>query len=428
MGLVRGGGDGRRNRFRWHRSGSGAELARASGTEWSTFRGPGGRGVAASGQLPLTWSATENVVWKRELPGAGASSPVVFADHIYLTAYTGYLVPGDEEGSPEKLLRHLICLDRKTGTPVWTVDVPARLPEEERIRDHGFAANTPAADALGVVCFFGKSGVMAFDHSGKRIWEANVGDRTHGWGTAASPLFHKDLVIVNASVESESMVALDRKTGKERWRAPGIKEAWNTPVIATAAKGRAELVVAIQGKILAFDPAAGDSLWTCHSDITWYMVPGIVAHEGIVYSLGGRSGIAGLAVRTEGAGCHEVAPAVDEQERLERHVTGVQGWAPVLDARQPGDRLLRESGDGRNRVRGTDQPGGQIYASALLAGIASTTRTGRGERTSSRRSPSSNCWRRTNWGTGSQFNASMGVDGDRLLIRSDKFLYAVGGR
>ncbi len=73
---------------------------RASGTEWSTFRGPGGRGVAASDRLPLTWSATDNIQWKRELPGAGASSPVVFADHIYLTAYTGYLVPGDEEGSP----------------------------------------------------------------------------------------------------------------------------------------------------------------------------------------------------------------------------------------------------------------------------------------------------------------------------------------
>jgi hypothetical protein len=385
--------------------------------------------VAASGQLPLTWSATENVVWKRELPGAGASSPVVYGDHIYLTAYTGYLVPGESDGSPEKLLRHLICLNRKTGTPVWTKDVPARLPEEERIRDHGFAANTPAADADGVVWFFGKSGVVAFDHAGKRVWEANVGDRTHGWGTAASPVFHKDLVIVNASVESESLVALDRKTGKERWRAPGIKEAWNTPVIATGAEGRAELVVAIQGKILAFDPAAGDSLWTCHSDITWYMVPGIVAHEGVVYSLGGRSGIAGLAVRTGGSG------DVTKSHRLWTSKKGSNVTSSVYKGGHLywmhdnlGIAYCAKAETGEIVYEQRINRAGQIYASALLSGdrVYYTNREGRTYVVAAK--PEFELLATNDLGDRSQFNASMGVDGDRLLIRSDKFLYAVGER
>ena len=49
--------------------------------------------------------------------------------------------------------------------------------------------------------------------------------------SATSPVLYKDLVIVNASVESGNLVALDRKTGKEVWKVKGIRESWNTPII-----------------------------------------------------------------------------------------------------------------------------------------------------------------------------------------------------
>jgi hypothetical protein len=56
--------------------------------------------------------------------------------------------------------------------------VPAELPEQERIREnHGYASSTPVADGERVYAFFGKSGVFAFDHSGKQLWKANVGDK-----------------------------------------------------------------------------------------------------------------------------------------------------------------------------------------------------------------------------------------------------------
>lgn len=109
-------------------------------------------------------------------------------------------------------------------------------------------------------------------------------------------------MFINASVESESLVALDKHTGEEKWRASEIKEAWNTPALVTATSGRLELIIATQGSIMAFDADSGTSLWTCQTDIGWYMVPSLVSHAGIVYCLGGRSGTAALAVRAGGSG------------------------------------------------------------------------------------------------------------------------------
>ena len=125
-------------------------------------------------------------------------------------------MPDAAEGKPEDLKRHLLAMRLSDDKILWDQAVAAKLPEEPRIRDHGFAASTAAADAERVYVFFGKSGVLAFDHDGKQLWHADVGSKTHGWGSAASPVLYKDLVFINASVESESLVALDRKTCEEK--------------------------------------------------------------------------------------------------------------------------------------------------------------------------------------------------------------------
>ena len=85
--------------------------------------------------------------------------------------------------------------------------------------------------------FFGKTGALAFDLDGKQLWQTGVGTGSgpHGWGTASSPILYKNLVIVTASAESESLVALNKETGKEVWRrktpvspAPGARlSSWN---------------------------------------------------------------------------------------------------------------------------------------------------------------------------------------------------------
>lgn len=396
---------------------------------WSSFRGPSGMGISESKGLPLKWSLTENIAWKAELPGPGASSPIVFGDRIYITAYSGFFVPG-QEGKKEDLTRHLLALKRTDGSLIWEQKVKAKLPEEDRIRDHGFAASTAAADAAGVIVFFGKTGVIAFNHEGNEVWRRDVGDKTNGWGSSASPVIHNDLVYINASVESGSLFALDRKTGEVKWQRKGINEAWNTPVLVKAANGRLELVLAIQGKILSFNPETGEPLWDCATEITWYMVPSIVAGDGIVLSLGGRSGKAGLAVRAGGSG------DVTDTHRLWTSTKGCNVPSPVyLDKHlywmhQDLGTAYCANAETGEIVYEKRLARGQVYSSALLADgkIYYLTRDGKTyvvpakpEFEELAMNDLSDRNDRNNL-----FNGSPAVDGTRLLIRNDKFLYCIG--
>src|SRR5262245_33929499 len=87
----------------------------ATAADWPRFRGPDGSGISPEKGLPLTWGAKDNVAWKADLPGPGASSPVFVGDRIFITCWSGYAVPGKPGGAESDLRRHLVCLDRKTG-------------------------------------------------------------------------------------------------------------------------------------------------------------------------------------------------------------------------------------------------------------------------------------------------------------------------
>ncbi|MCZ7636340.1 MAG: PQQ-binding-like beta-propeller repeat protein [Verrucomicrobia bacterium] len=112
--------------------------------DWSQFRGPGSLGYRPAAQPPLRWNDTTNVRWKTVLPGPGASSPITWGSHIFLTCYTGYGGSPSASGSLENLQRHLLCLDAADGRVLWNKAVPAEMPEQDRIReDHGYASSTP---------------------------------------------------------------------------------------------------------------------------------------------------------------------------------------------------------------------------------------------------------------------------------------------
>lgn len=402
-------------------------VAAANPTDWSQFRGPGGLGVSSDKGLPITWSETENVAWKIELPGAGTSSPILVGNRIFLTCYSGFGIPNESGGSIDDLKRHVVCLNRADGKTLWTRDVKSVLPEQERIReDHGYASNTPVADAERLFVFFGKSGVLAFDHSGKQLWQADVGSKLNGWGSAASLVLSGDLVIVNASIESESLVALNKKTGKEVWRAEGIKESWNTPLLVSLPAGKTELVVAIFGKILGFDPATGEQLWSCATDIGWYMVPSLVAENGVVYCIGGRSGGA-LAVKLGGRG------DVTNSHRIWTGRKGSNVSSPIFHQGHlywMNDNLgIAYCADGKTgeiiyeeRVTGA----GQTYASPVLADgkIYQVSRNGRAFVLAAK--PSFELLATNTLGDRrSIFNTPPVVSGSRIYLRSNQFLYCL---
>jgi outer membrane protein assembly factor BamB len=352
---------------------------------------------------------------------------VFIGDRIYLTYYSGYNVPGKPRGEQKDLRRHLLALDRKTGKTIWDTPTEAKLPEQERIRDeHGYASSTPAVDADRIYCFYGKSGAFAFDHTGKQVWQADVGNGLNGWGSAASPVPHGDLVFINASVESQTLYALDRKTGKEKWKATGIKESWNTPIVAKNKDGKDELIVAIQGKVLAFDPATGAALWNCDTDIGWYMVPSIVANDGIVYVLGGRSGTAGLAVRMGGSG------NVTKTHRLWTSKKGSNVTSPVYHAGHlywmndsSGTAFCAKADTGEVVYEERVPRAGQIYAAALLADgrMHYVARDGRTFVIAAR--PQYELLATNDLSDRSLFHAAPVAADGRLFIRSDKFLYCL---
>jgi outer membrane protein assembly factor BamB len=214
----------------------------ASASDWTQFRGPNGSGIAAADAQPANaWSDSQNLNWKVALPGPGSSSPIVTGERVFATCYSGY-GDGSGGGSPEKLVRHLVCVARTTGKVLWDKSVAAELPEDPysgNLREHGYASNTPVTDGERVYVFFGKTGVVAFDLEGRQLWKVSVGKQSSNrrWGSGASPILCQNMVIVNAAEESRSVLALDKLTGKEVWRAAvdSLELSFVTPVLVECA-------------------------------------------------------------------------------------------------------------------------------------------------------------------------------------------------
>ena len=396
--------------------------------DWSRFRGPSGMGVCETSGLVLQWSPTNNVRWRTALPGPGASSPIVHGDRVYITCYSGYLPSGQPRGQLEQLRRHLIAVRLSDGQVLWDKAIPAAQPEEATIREHGYAASTPVADEERVYVFFGKSGVFALDHQGRPQWQASVGTRTHGWGSAASPVLYQGLVIVNASVESGALVALDRRNGAVRWQAGDIQDSWNTPLVVRAPSGRLELVVARVGRLLAFAPDSGLPLWSCQTEIPSYMVPSVVAADGVVYCVGGRGGgVGALAVRTGGSG------DVTGTHRLWTSQKGTNVPSPVYHEGHlywAHDNLgivyCAKADTGQIVYEQRLERAGQIYASPLLAEGRLYYLARNGKTFVVAAKPQFELLAVNELDDGSLFNGSPAVAGSRLLVRSDKFLYCLG--
>lgn len=271
--------------------------------DWSQFRGPSGNGISHSTGLPTEWSAEKNIVWKTKLPGHGSSSPVLYGDQVFVTAYTDYGLTAEDDANPADLRLHVISINRQDGKIMWDHSVAPLNPVQKitkRIVDHGYASGTPACDETGVYAFFGTSGVVAYDLKGKLKWRADVGDGTAGFGSASSPILYQDFVIINASIESETVYALKKSNGEIAWKAENIVRAWTTPSIVDVPGGKPELVVNQKNEILGFDPDTGKKLWTC-AGIEDYVVPVVVQNEGILYCLGGRSNRS-IAVKPGGRG------------------------------------------------------------------------------------------------------------------------------
>lgn len=287
---------------------------KSAATDWPCFRGPNRMGIAPAGNdaVPMEWSDTKNIVWKTELPGRGASSPIIWKDSVYVTAYSGYgFEKNDPHANMPKLVRHLLCVDRRSGQVRWKTEVPTREVHEHGMGEytflHGYASSTPVADESGVYVYLGRGGVFAFDHAGRQRWHTPIVGSYHTWGSASSPILFENLLIVHADPERQGLLALDQQTGRIVWRvATGNGDSWSTPLVVQAG-GRQELVFhhtdAYHSEdrtahVAAVNPRTGEALWRC-TILKDYLCPSPVALDGVIYWLGYQKG---AAVRAGGTG------------------------------------------------------------------------------------------------------------------------------
>lgn len=416
-----------------------ASTSLAATGDWAQFRGPGGLGIGEARGLPTEWSSTKNVAWKAKLPGPGASCPVVFGNRIFLTCYSGFAEDPKDAGDPGDLKYHLVCIDRDSGRILWEKSIKSDGPVPAytgQMPLHGYASSTPAVDADAIYTFFGTTGVVAWKHDGSKLWTTKVGDGTHNWGSSNSPLLFENLVIVNASVESKSLIALDRKTGKEVWRQGGMEMSWNSPLLVPVG-GKHELVVSVKSRLKAFDPSNGKPIWDC-AGIEDYVCPSVVTHDGVVFAIGARK-CAAVAVRVGGSGDVTDSHTVWRLDRGSNVSSPVYYQDHLYWADEKGKKVFCADAKTGKLVYEEDLPavqdasakgeGSRIYASPVVADGNLFYINRSGNAFVVKADPSFKLVAQNRFdGDKSRFNASPIVHKNQLLIRSDETLYCLGKR
>jgi outer membrane protein assembly factor BamB len=246
----------------------------AAAEDWPGWRGPRADGTVSDSGYPLHWTRTQKVRWKTLIPGAGHSSPVVSKGRVFVTSCV----------EPEKK-RMLYCVDRASGKVLWERCVlVAEL--EKKHGENSWASSTPAADGERVYVSFldrPRMRVYCYDYAGNRLWEASPGEFHSQHGFCSPPVLYKDLVILNGDQDAEAyIVALDRKTGAERWRAdrPNRTRSYCPPVVVEMA-GKKQLVLTGSKSVASYDPDTGKQLWIVNGP-TEQFVSSVVFHDGLV--------------------------------------------------------------------------------------------------------------------------------------------------
>ena len=277
---------------------------------WPQFRGPGGLATAPEGaRIPLVWGDKENLKWKTAMPGPGSSSPVFTGKRLFVTCYTGYGTSREEVGSARDLGRMLVCLDRGDGRVLWKKSIDLANPEDPYrgyLMEHGYASSTPATDGKNVFVFTGKSGLHAFTVEGKLRWSKLVGDRSSNrrWGSAASPVLYRNLVIINAADEARCLIAFDKDSGDEKWRyqSQELELAFGTPQITIAGDGSDELVLSIPHELFALDPATGKRKWLARTRVPGNVSPSVVITDDMICAFGGYPRKMSIGLKRGGSG------------------------------------------------------------------------------------------------------------------------------
>jgi len=295
-----------------------ADVSADFARNWPRWRGPAESGVAPHGNPPIEWSETKNVRWKVALPGEGSASPIVWGDRVFVTTAVDTGKPAASAASPapdpasgaaparppgrstENEWRFVVmALRRSDGGVIWERTARTETPHEGTHETGSYAANSAVTDGERLYAYFGSRGLYAYDLDGNLEWERDLGDMTtrYSFGEGSSPALHGDSLVVIWDNEQESfIVALDKRTGEERWRSAREEDtSWTTPLIIEEG-GRAQVVTSATGQVRSYDLATGELLWHTKG-MTLNAIPSPVYADGIVYLMSGFRGNALKAIR-----------------------------------------------------------------------------------------------------------------------------------
>jgi len=226
---------------------------------WPRFRGPGGLGISAYTNIPISWDGRtgEGIVFKSKVPLPGLSSPVVWETHVFLS--------GGDANSCE-----VFCFDASSGELLWQGNVPhvSQAGEEpfEVMADTGYAAPTVVTDGRRVCAIFATGDVGCFDFAGNRIWARSLGIPDSAYGYASSLTMYRNLLLIqydqaSAEEEKSKLIALDVFSGNTVWETKRpVANSWTSPIVIDVS-GQSELITVADPWVIAYDPAKGAEIW-----------------------------------------------------------------------------------------------------------------------------------------------------------------------
>ncbi|MEE2942958.1 MAG: PQQ-binding-like beta-propeller repeat protein [Verrucomicrobiota bacterium] len=230
--------------------------------DWPQFRGPDGQGHSNEKGVPIQWAEDRNITWKSAVPGQGWSSPVIAANQVWMTG-------AEAEGKS----LHAVCIDKTSGALLYNIEVLTPKDSGPRHRLNGYASPTPVLDGERVYVHFGPRGTVCLDTAGGILWKNTEFDYNVIQGAASSPILHRDLLILTCDgIDHQFIVALDKRTGKIRWKQPRAhleaaakkrsiaKMAYSTPLVQPV-DGTPQLVCSGADHVAAYDLKTGAELW-----------------------------------------------------------------------------------------------------------------------------------------------------------------------
>jgi outer membrane protein assembly factor BamB len=168
-----------------------------SAADWPNWRGPRGTGASDEKNLPVRWSASENIAWKAPIGGVGVSSPIVSGDLVVVTSQIGAGIrrPGSHPrlaqgassgvageralaaggGAGDRTFFVVEAFNRADGRRLWQHRVEAAGPLPGVHDKHNLASPSPVSDGQMVYAWFGTGQIVALDMNGKVVWGRHLG-------------------------------------------------------------------------------------------------------------------------------------------------------------------------------------------------------------------------------------------------------------